>query len=132
VDVFGCWLTPRRWDDPSSDGLYLYCGTCNTKVYLGPTLCLDLDLNNRLLGGNLFWGCTFCFRFLAMEVLNFSSNFSEAHIHLNQCYGLACVEYQNLMCSLCSCCTWQVLNLHSCLWFFFVGPTCESVAHPIN
>jgi hypothetical protein len=84
VNFFGCgwiWLlvlllllghfifwTLGKWDDPLSDGLYLSCETCNTEVYLSLAPCLDLDLNNHFLGGNLFWGCMFYFRFLAAEV----------------------------------------------------------------
>jgi hypothetical protein len=64
--TFSFW-TLRRWDNPSFDGLYLSYETCNTEVYLGLGPCLGLDLNNHLLGGNLFWGCTFCFHFLATE-----------------------------------------------------------------
>jgi hypothetical protein len=30
--------------------------------------CLGLGLSNRLLGGNLFWGYMFCFRFLGAGV----------------------------------------------------------------
>jgi hypothetical protein len=86
---FSFW-TLGRWDNPLSDGLYLSRETCNTEVYLGLGLapCLSLDLNNRLLGGNLFWEYRFYFRFLAMELLNFSPNFPMVHIHPNQCYDL--------------------------------------------
>jgi hypothetical protein len=50
---FSFW-TLRRWDRPSSDGLYLSRETCNTKVCLGLAPYLSLDLNNHLLGGNPF------------------------------------------------------------------------------
>jgi hypothetical protein len=66
-ESFYFW-TLGRWDNPSSDGMYLSQETCNTEVYLGLIPCFDLDLNNCLLDGNLLWGCTFCFCFLAAEV----------------------------------------------------------------
>jgi hypothetical protein len=66
-ELFSFW-TLGRWDSPLYDGLYLSRKTCNTKVCLGLTPSLGLDLNNHLLGGTLFWECRFYFRFLAAEV----------------------------------------------------------------
>jgi hypothetical protein len=50
---FSFW-TLRRWDNHSSDCLFLARGTCNVEVCLGLAPCLGLDLNDRLLGGTLF------------------------------------------------------------------------------
>jgi hypothetical protein len=68
--AFGSFLfwTLGRWDNPLSDGLYLSCEIRNTEICLGLSPYLGLDLNNRLLGGNLFCGGTLCFCFLAVEV----------------------------------------------------------------
>jgi hypothetical protein len=68
--VFGSFSFWTRgiWDNPSSDGLCLAHGTCSAEVCLGLTPCLGLDFNNHLLGGNLFWGYKFYFRFLVAEV----------------------------------------------------------------
>jgi hypothetical protein len=65
--LFSFWIL-GRWDSPLYDSLYLSLETCNSKVYLGLTPGLGLDLNNHLLGGTLFWECRFRFRFLAAEV----------------------------------------------------------------
>jgi hypothetical protein len=60
--TFSFWIR-GIWDNPSSDGLCLARGTCNTEVYLGLAPYIGLDLNNRLLGGNLFGGICSTFTF---------------------------------------------------------------------
>jgi hypothetical protein len=68
--VFGSFYfwTQGIWDNPSSNGLCLAHGTCNTELYLDVAPCLGLNLNNLFLGDNLFWGYMFCFHFVRAEV----------------------------------------------------------------
>jgi hypothetical protein len=52
-ESFSFW-TLGKWDSLSYDGMCLSRETCNTEDCLGLTPCLCLNLNNYLLGCNLF------------------------------------------------------------------------------
>jgi hypothetical protein len=121
--------TQERWYNLLSCDLYPSRDTYNTEVYPKFGLCLSLSLCTHPYGCDiLFWGRRSCSCFLATEIVKFSPGSLVAHIHLSRCCGFACVRCQNSSYSLCFCCIWWALSLHSPCGLFFVDLACESVA----